>query len=67
MPEEIDRETVRRLMDEGAQVVEVLPANEYAEDHLPGAINLTLRGLETDARDALDPTRPVICYCWDAG
>ncbi|MFL5799248.1 MAG: rhodanese-like domain-containing protein [Actinomycetota bacterium] len=66
MREEIDRTTVRRLMDEGAQVVDVLSADEYAEDHLPGAINLTLRGIETDARNALDPSRPVICYCWDS-
>jgi rhodanese-related sulfurtransferase len=51
---------------EGAQLVEVLPANEYAEDHLPGAVNLPLRKLETDARSVLDPSRPVIVYCWDS-
>jgi len=28
----------------------VLLAKEYEEDHLPGAINLPLRKLETDAR-----------------
>src|SRR5712664_62429 len=28
----------------------VLPAKEYREDHLPGAINLPLRQLETEAR-----------------
>jgi rhodanese-related sulfurtransferase len=66
MPQEIDRETVRRLMAEGAQLVEVLPANEYAEDHLPGAVNLPLRKLETDARSVLDRSRPVIVYCWDS-
>jgi hypothetical protein len=30
MPREIDREGVRRLAAEGAQLVEVLPAGEYA-------------------------------------
>src|ERR1700747_54084 len=35
----IDRKAVRRLIEQGAQIVDVLPAEEYAEDHLPGAVN----------------------------
>jgi rhodanese-related sulfurtransferase len=66
MPEAIDREQVRRLMEAGAQIVEVLPAKEYREDHLPGAISLPLRRLEAEARSRLDPTRPVVVYCWDS-
>ena len=61
----IDRETVQELMKQGAQLVEVLPAEEYAEDHLPGAVNYPLRRLEKDA-DRIDRNRPVIVYCWDA-
>ena len=53
-------------MEAGAQLVEVLPAEEYREDHLPGAINLQLRKIETEARDLLDPNRPIIVYCWDS-
>ena len=66
MPQEIDRERLKRLVADGAQLVEVLPANEYADDHLPGAVNLPLRKLEMDARSVLDPARPVIVYCWDS-
>jgi rhodanese-related sulfurtransferase len=65
MRREIRREEVRRLVDRGVQLVEVLPAKEYREDHLPGAINLPLRQLETEARSVLDASRPVIVYCWD--
>ena len=65
MPTEIDRTEVQKLIDRGAQVVEVLPPDEYEEDHLPGAIHLPLRRLDTEARTALDPNRPVIVYCWD--
>ena len=66
MPQEISREELRRLVaDETAQLVEVLPASEYREDHLPGALNLPLRRLESDARAVLTPARPVIVYCWD--
>ena len=65
MPRQIDRDGVRRLADQGAQLVEVLPAGEYAEDHLPGAINLPLRRLEREASKVLDRQRAVIVYCWD--
>ena len=66
MAQEVDREGVRRLMEHGAQIVDVLPAQEYGEDHLPGAINLPLRRIEAEARRVLDPSRPVIVYCWDS-
>jgi len=65
MPSEIDRNQVQELVERGAQLVEVLPADEYEEDHLPGAISLPLRRLETEAVGLLDRTRPVIVYCWD--
>jgi rhodanese-related sulfurtransferase len=64
--QEIDREEVRRLVSEGAQLVEVLPAQEYEEDHLPGALNLPLRQLEAEAQNILDRDRDVIVYCWDS-
>jgi len=67
MAREISREQLRLLMDEGAQIVDVLPAREYSEDHLPGAINLPLRRIETEATQILDPARPVVVYCADSG
>ena len=66
MPRDIDRKELRRLVEQGAQLVDVLPAEEYAEDRLPGAINLPLRRLENEARDVLDRNRPVVVYCWDS-
>lgn len=62
----IQRHEVRRLLDRGAQLVEVLPSEEYEEEHLPGAINIPLRRIDADARARLDPSRPVITYCWDS-
>ncbi len=63
---DIDRREVQDLIEKGAQVVEVLPADEYEEDHLPGAINLPLRKIETHAAQQLDKNRPVVLYCWDS-
>jgi rhodanese-related sulfurtransferase len=66
MPREIDREGLRRLVDEGAQLVEVLPASEYREDHLPGAVNLPLRRLEQQATALLERHRAIVVYCGDS-
>ncbi len=67
MAQEVDREEVRRLMERGAQIVDVLPAREYSEDHLPGAINLPIRKIEAEASQVLDRRRPVVVYCADSG
>ncbi len=64
MPQVIDRDELRRLMEQGVQLVEVLPPKEYEEGHLPGAVNLPLRKIES-AREELDASRPVVVYCWD--
>jgi rhodanese-related sulfurtransferase len=46
-------------------MVEVLPAAEFEEEHLPGAINIPLKQLTRQATALLDKERPVIVYCWD--
>jgi rhodanese-related sulfurtransferase len=61
----IERETVQEMVKHGAQLVEVLPAKEYAEDHLPGAVSHPLKQLDQEAGQ-LDRNRPVIVYCWDS-
>jgi rhodanese-related sulfurtransferase len=67
MPTDLhDRHEVRALIEGGAQLVEVLGAEEYEREHLPGAINLPLRKIEVEARQRLDTTRPVVVYCWDS-
>jgi rhodanese-related sulfurtransferase len=67
MPHEIhDRREVQALLASGAQLVEVLPPDEYDEEHLPGAMSLPLRRLEKEAKQRLDPGKPVIVYCWDS-
>ena len=62
----IDRDEVARLLrEERAQLVEVLPSQEYEEEHLPGAVNIPLKELTAETTTRLDRTRPVIVYCWD--
>jgi rhodanese-related sulfurtransferase len=61
----VDRDGVRRLMARGAQIIDALPAREYSEDHLPGAVNLPLRKIEAEACRELDSGRPIVVYCAD--
>jgi rhodanese-related sulfurtransferase len=66
MPTPIDRDELQRLLaDEQAQIVEVLPPDEYDDEHLPGAINIPLKTLDRETTSQLDRNRPVIVYCYD--
>ena len=66
MPIPIDRQELQRLLAEAeAQLVEVLPAAEYDDEHLPGAINIPLKELDQETTRTLDRGRPVIVYCYD--
>ncbi len=66
MPTSIDRHELRRLLaEQEAQLVEVLPADECADEHLPGAINIPLKELDHETTRRLDRTRAVIVYCYD--
>ena len=44
----------------------MLPEAEYAEAHLPGAINIPLKQLDASTTAILDRDRPVVVYCWDS-
>jgi rhodanese-related sulfurtransferase len=66
VPGFIDRDEVIRLLDEeGAELVEVLPREEYEEEHLPGAINIPLKELDRETTACLRRDAPVIAYCYD--
>lgn len=56
---------LRELLDDGAQLVEVLPEKEYGELHLPGAVNIPLKKLDASSAAQLDRARAVVVYCWD--
>ncbi len=61
----IDRHQVKVLVAQDAQLIEVLPAEEYAEGHIQGAVNLPLKKLSRVTATSLDHSRPVITYCQD--
>jgi len=62
----IERQNVQRLIaEEQAQLVEVLPAAEYEDEHLPGAINIPFKALDRETTRGLDHAKPVVAYCYD--
>jgi rhodanese-related sulfurtransferase/CBS domain-containing protein len=65
MPATIDRQQLQILLGQGAQLVEVLPHEEYEAEHLPGAINIPLTQLDRISTARLDRDRPLIVYCYD--
>jgi phage shock protein E len=66
MPTEINLDALDRLLTSGAQLVEVLPAKEYDEEHLPDAISIPLKKLDASTVASLDRGRAVVTYCWDS-
>ncbi len=65
MFESVTRERVRQLVDEGAQLVEVLERRQYRLAHLPGAVHIPAWELTRQRADELDRERPVVVYCFD--
>ncbi len=65
MPTEAHRDDVQRLLAAGAQLVDVLPTEEYAAEHIAGALSIPLKELDRRTTAQLDRDRPVIVYCWD--
>ena len=65
-PATVTTEELRRMVESGdPQLVEVLPAADYDQEHLPGAISLPLPDLDPTAAERLDRDRPVVTYCYD--
>ena len=66
VPTRIGLQRMQELMDAGATVIEVLPRDEFTEQHLPGALGIPLKELDADAVARLDRDAPLVVYCWDS-
>ncbi len=61
-------EVTTMVAEEGAQFIDVRYPGEFEQGHLPGAINLTMRALQSDelsARISQLPDTPLIAACYD--
>lgn len=66
MPADLDLAGLRKMLAAGdIPIIEVLPEREYAEEHLPGAINIPLKSMNQNSVRGLDRAAPTVVYCWD--
>jgi rhodanese-related sulfurtransferase len=59
---EVSREEAQKLIEEGAQLVDVRVDHEWETGHIAGAKHVPLAEL-AERTGELDPDRPVVLYC----
>jgi rhodanese-related sulfurtransferase len=66
MVTEIERDDVRRMMADGAQLVDARSRDDFAGEHIAGAVSIPVKELDRETTARLDQSHPVIAYCWDS-
>jgi rhodanese-related sulfurtransferase len=61
-PREVSREEARKLIDEGAQLVDVRADHEWEAGRIAGATHIPLPELPQRTEE-IDKDRPVVVYC----
>jgi rhodanese-related sulfurtransferase len=64
MVQRVDVDRMLELVGDGAQLVDVLPASVFAQEHLPGAVNVPLASFDA-AVERVDIERALVVYCFD--
>lgn len=59
---EVSRDEAQKLIEDGAQLVDVRADHEWGAGHIAGAKHLPLAELAQRTAE-LDPERPVVLYC----
>jgi rhodanese-related sulfurtransferase len=61
-PREVTREEARKMVEEGAQLIDVRADHEWEAGHIAGATHLPLPELPQRTGE-IDQDRPVVIYC----
>lgn len=59
----IDGVGARRLVSEGALLLDVRTPEEFTEGHLPGAVNIPVHDLSGRLGELSDRERAIVVYC----
>jgi rhodanese-related sulfurtransferase len=59
---EVSRDEARKLVDDGAQLVDVRADHEWEAGRIPGAVHIPLAEL-ADRAGEIDREQPVVLYC----
>jgi phage shock protein E len=61
----VDAKKAQRLVADRVVVIDVLPADVFAQEHLPGARNVPLATFEPAQVDSIERATPLLLYCFD--
>jgi len=61
-PREVSRDEAKKMVDEGAQLIDVRADHEWEAGRIPGAIHITLPEIPQRTGE-VDKDRPVVVYC----
>ena len=53
----------KKMVDEGALLLDVRTVEEFSERHIEGAVNIPVQDLEKRLAEVGDKERPVVVYC----
>ena len=56
------KETIKKYLEEGAQLVDVRSASEFNNGHIEGSHNIPFQTIDQKMKE-LDKNKPVIVYC----
>ena len=65
MPKTISAGELKKKLDQGAsiKIIDTLSADSYDKCHIPGAINIPLNELSSQAPDKLNKKDEIVVYC----
>jgi phage shock protein E len=53
----------KKLVEDGARLVDVRSPSEYASGHIPGAINIPVNELSDRVAELAPKEKPIVLYC----
>ncbi|WP_301108072.1 rhodanese-like domain-containing protein [Sporosarcina sp.] len=59
----VDLEDIETLQKDGAITVDVRESDEYAQGHIPGAVNLPLSDIQEGSRNGLNEGQKYVIIC----
>ncbi len=60
---DVTGDEARKMVAEGARLVDVRSPEEYAEGHIDGAINIWVKELPAHLKDLEPKDKPIVVYC----
>ncbi len=60
---DVSSSDARRLVESGARLIDVRTREEFADGHLPGAVNIPVQELDRRMSELEPRDKPVVLYC----